>query len=312
MDTKRVYLNEEQELSFLFEQNKDDFKVEEIPLGKFSGRGNFLVLKIRKINLSTWDLIDHISQKLFIDKSMIGYAGLKDKNATTIQYISIPLNKSRDHESINNKNVKVLQTFKHHEKIKIGDLKGNSFKIVLKKFKDEEAYIFYKVFSTIQKHGIPNYFGYQRFGIENDFNKAKDVAYGEIYMKDEKLKKFLTAAYQSYLFNAWLAKRVLLSKESSSKKLLPLEGDILNKEGFVTGLMCGRKNPRAKSKAGEIEKEFDDIFFQGKGSRRDAWIKVENLQNKYLKDEHKMVLDFTLPKSSYATVVIEALLNRSL
>lgn len=312
MDTKRVYLSDHKPLNFLFQQNRNDFIVEEIPLERFSNKGNFLVMKIKKTDTSTWELLDHISKVLHISPSQIGYAGLKDKNATTTQYISIPLNKSKGFEKINSKNIKILQSFKHNEKIKIGDLKGNRFKIVLKDIVPDELHSFYRALSTIQKHGLPNYFGYQRFGKQNDFEKAKAVAYGDLYIQNHNLKKFLTAAYQSYLFNGWLAKRVELSKKHNSKKLVKFEGDILSDNGVVTGLMCGRKVPRAKARSGEIESLFDDRFIHEKGSRRDAWIKPENINNRYLKDENKMVLEFSLPKSSYATVLIEALLNSNL
>ncbi len=314
IETNRLYFNENTPLGFVFEQNKDDFMVEEIPLGKFPDRGNFFIMKVRKINLSTWQLLEHISKKLKIDQNLIGYAGLKDKNATTTQYISIPLNKSDSFKLIQNKNVKVLETFKSDKKIKIGDLKGNSFKIVLKNILNEELPLFYQALSTIQKHGIPNYFGYQRFGIENDFKKAKDTAYGEIETGDKKLDKFLTTAYQSYLFNAWLIKRVELAKEQGDKKLLPLKGDIynLNDKTIITGLMPGRKIIRAKDEARVIEEKYDDMFIHEKGSRRNAWIRPQNIKNKFFKEKNEMVLEFDLPKSSYATVFIEALGNRNL
>jgi tRNA pseudouridine13 synthase len=271
-------------------------------------------MKIKKTDLSTWQLIEHISRVLEIDQNKIGYAGLKDKNATTTQYISIPMNKSRDFKLIQNRNIKILETFQSDRKIKIGDLKGNRFKIVLKNILSEELPVFYQALATIQKHGIPNYFGYQRFGIENDFQKAKGVAYGEIKMENKKIQKFLTTAYQSYLFNAWLIKRVQISKEKNSKKLISLKGDVysLEDKSIVTGLMCGRNIIRAKDEAGVIEEQYDDLFLQEKGSRRDAWIKPLDIKNRLLKNKNEMVLEFTLPKSSYATVFIEALGNKNL
>jgi tRNA pseudouridine13 synthase len=314
VDTKRVYLNGIEPLKFIFTQNKDDFIVQEIPLKDFSNKGNFFIMKIKKTDLSTWQLIEHISRVLEIDQNKIGYAGLKDKNATTTQHISIPMNKSRDFKLIQNRNIKILETFQSDRKIKIGDLKGNRFKIVLKNILSEELPVFYQALATIQKHGIPNYFGYQRFGIENDFQKAKGVAYGEIKMENKKVQKFLTTAYQSYLFNAWLIKRIQVSKEKNSKKLISLKGDVysLEDKSIVTGLMCGRNIIRAKDEAGVIEEQYDDLFLQEKGSRRDAWIKPLDIKNRLLKNKNEMVLEFTLPKSSYATVFIEALGNKNL
>lgn len=312
LDQTRIYLQNHKPLKFKFEQNRVDFIVEEIPLN-FKGTGNFFIMKIKKEYTSTWELISHIAKKLGITENFIGYAGLKDKNATTTQYISIPLNKSRDYEKINTKYIKVLETFKHDTKIKIGDLNGNRFKINLKDIDQNDLPIIYKTISHIQKHGMPNYFGYQRFGQENDFKKTKAVVYGEEIVSDKKLKNFLTSAYQSYFFNAWLSYRVEISKEQGAKKLIEVDGDILNLKDrkTVTGLMPGRNVIRSKGKARQIEEQYDDMFIHDKGSRRDAWIRPSNIQNRFIKDKNMMELEFTLPKSSYATVFIENIANRN-
>ena len=311
--SKRVYLYDHEPLNFDFVQNRDDFIVEEIPLKKFSNSGNNLILKIKKIDLSTWELLEIISDILNIEQNKIGYAGLKDKNATTIQYISIPLNQSKDYKLLNSKNIKVLETYRDKDKLKIGDLKGNRFKIDLKNIDPNELTTIYQIISKIQKHGIPNYFGYQRFGKDNDFLKTKAIVYGEKIIKDKRLNSFLSTAYQSYFFNSWLSKRVELAKEQNSNKLIALDGDIfnLNDRSTITGLMPGRKTIRAKAKAREIEELYDDPFIHNKGYRRDAWIKPIDIKNSYNKKDSSMILEFTLPKSSYATVFIESIANKN-
>ena len=88
---KRVYPKNDKTLNFKFVQNEEDFIVEEQPI-KFSGAGSFLVLKIVKSNCDTWELIDRLAKFLNVFSNEIGYAGLKDKRATTTQYITIPKN----------------------------------------------------------------------------------------------------------------------------------------------------------------------------------------------------------------------------
>ncbi len=314
MRSDRIYLNTNKPLKFKFAQNRLDFIVEEIPSREFKNRGNFFIMKIKKEYTSTWDLIYTISKTLRIPENLIGYAGLKDKNATTTQYISIPLNKSRDYEKINSSNIKVVQTFKDDQKIKLGDLKGNRFTITLKEIDQKELPQFYQNISKVQKHGMPNYFGFQRFGRDVDFEKAKRIAYGEDILGDKKLENLLVSTYQSYFFNSWLCKRVELSKKEDSNTIKSLDGDILSLEDrkTVTGLMPGRKIIRAKGKAREIEEHFDDEFIHQKGSRRDSWVYPKNIQNRFIKDKNWMELSFELPKSSYATVFIEAVTNRIL
>ena len=313
MQTQRIFLQTHEPLNFTFKQTQDDFIVDEITDIKFKGKGNFLILKIKKQSTSTWDLLSIISDTLDIEEHLIGYAGLKDKNATTTQYISIPINRSKEYKLLNSKNIKVLETFKHDKKIKIGDLVGNRFKINLKDISLDMLPTMYQTLSQIQKHGLPNYFGYQRFGKESNFEKSKRISEGEEVLKDKKLEKFMKLAYQSYFFNAWLAKRIELSKEQNSNKLISLDGDVfnLNDRTIITGLLPGRDIIRAKDESRKMEEQFDDIFIQEKGYRRDAWIKPLDIKNKYNKESKSMALEFTLPKSSYATVFIENLANKN-
>ena len=65
----------------------------------------------------------------------------------------------------------------------------------------------------IATYGIPNYFGYQRFGNDGDnYLKGKDIIDGKLKEKKRKLKQMYINAYQSYLFNSWLSKRIEISK----------------------------------------------------------------------------------------------------
>ncbi len=310
-DIKRTFIQDHKKIDFTFVQNKFDFIVEEIPNREFSGTGNFLILKIKKEWLSTWDLIREISETLDIDEHKIGYAGLKDKNATTTQYISIPLIKEKYLKALKKPNIKILAVYKDKSGLNIGDLTGNKFTINLKDVKEEVVPAIYSVLSKIQKHGLPNYFGYQRFGQDYNFQKAQDVTYGEEIVKNKKLEHLLISAYQSYFFNAWLSHRVQMSKEENLNKLKPLNGDIFlnNDKVTITGLLPGRKVVRSSGDAREIEKMFDDEFVHAKGFRREAWIKVDDLKNKYNAEEQKLTLSFTLPKGSYATVLIENIAN---
>jgi tRNA pseudouridine13 synthase len=311
MNTKRNFIQNHKIIPFSFRQNKYDFIVTELPLQEFGTTGNNIILKIKKVFMTTWELLSYISDKLDIDEHKIGYAGLKDKNATTTQYISIPQIKGNIKKLLDNKQVEVLDIKKSKSKLSIGELKGNNFKITLHDVKEENITQIYQVLSKIQKHGIPNYFGYQRFGDDYNFERTKDVVYGEEVVTNKKVEHLLISAYQSYFFNSWLSKRVELSKDKGLNKLEILDGDLFfdkNKK-IVTGLLPGRKVKRSTSKAYEIEKEFDDPYVHAKGYRREAWVKIENLKNKYHKDEEKLVLEFDLPKGSYATVVIENIAN---
>jgi tRNA pseudouridine13 synthase len=67
------------------------------------------------------------------------------------------------------------------------------------------------VAADMAKNGIPNYFGYQRFGEDaKSYLQGKMIAESGKKLKGAK-EKLLVAAYQSHLFNQWLSKRIKLS-----------------------------------------------------------------------------------------------------
>lgn len=329
---KRFFVQDYKPLKFDFYQNKDDFKVYEEPI-EFTNRGNFVVLKIEKVGLGTWDLIDTVARNLNIYDSEIGYAGLKDKNATTVQYITIPRKYIKDLKKFRHSKVKILDTTFHSTKLNIGDLAGNSFEINLHNVEQNDVGIIEKRIREISKVGMPNFFGYQRFGrdFENNLEKANKIIYGDLKIKDRKLEKMLISQYQSDLFNKWLAQRVKISKDSfkllsgdvfysyeQKKYFTPSKinekvlEDFSSKKITPTGLLCGREVYRAKYDAREIEKDFDDTYIQEKGLRREAIVFPENIEVNYNKESKKCALKFRLPKASYATVLVENIANRNL
>jgi tRNA pseudouridine13 synthase len=119
-------------IPFDFRQTIERFFVEEIPLYDFTGNGNYLILKIKKTDMSTWKLITVLAKATGLSERDIGYAGLKDKSATTIQYFSLP----KQAEKMLNKNlsterVEILERTLNKAPLKVGHLKGNRFSITL-------------------------------------------------------------------------------------------------------------------------------------------------------------------------------------
>lgn len=328
---KRVYKNNDKTLNFKFSQNEDDFIVDEEGI-RFSNSGNFLVLKVQKTNMDTWELIDRLANFLGVYSNEIGYAGLKDKRATTTQYISIPKKFSKQIKQFRHKKIKILESFIHNKKLNIGDLKGNRFKINLFDVEIEDINHIQKILKQISRNGMPNYFGYQRFGkeVSENLQKAEDIISGELLMKDKKLSKMLIAAYQSQYFNSWLVYRLNGSSEffdllsgdvfyevKNDKYFTPknisekVKNDFKSNKISVTGLLPGRKVFRALGDARFIEEQYDNELIVDKGYRREAIVYPQNVSCNYKKDEKKCTLEFTLPKGSYATVLIENLANRN-
>ena len=339
---------------FYFNPSSRDFIVEEIPLYPFSGEGEHLIIKLRKKDLSTWEALDILCNSLGVKKKEIGYAGLKDKYALTIQYISIPAKYEERLSNLSDSRIKILKTTRHNNKIRVGHLKGNRFFLRFKKVLGVQEQKINSILDWIEAEGMPNYFGMQRFGNDKDnYLLGKEIAHGKRKLKDKKMSEFLVSAYQSYLFNNWLSKRIALSKlidefsEAEVERIenLPkgsldgvkkqkqffklLDGELMMHYPFgklfnidnplneairfrakdisPTGAISGYKNRSAESVAWLIEKEFCDKDIKTRGTRRYAWVFPTDIEKKYIPQKAHYELSFTLPKGSYATVLVAML-----
>ena len=249
MNYTKTYAYDHTPLSFDFKQTIERFFVEEIPLYSFTGNGNYLILKIEKRDMSTWKLITVLAKATGLQERDIGYAGLKDKNATTIQYISIPKNREKElNQNLTTEKIKIVERTYHKAPIKVGHLKGNSFSVILHNIHEKDAKFFNTTAKKMQKIGIPNYYGYQRFGEDGrSYLQGKEIAHSGKKLKGSR-EKLLVSAYQSYLFNRWLEQRVKLSavivnndtKTAAKKLQYPLElVKVLDKQPHFFKLFLG-------------------------------------------------------------------------
>ena len=319
------------EIDFKFLQNPNDFLVDEVCHGEFKGKGSFLVLHVKKVEITTWDMVAVFAEFLGIPAQKIGYAGLKDKHATTTQYISVDARHEKALKKFKHSQIKILNIAWHDKSIRMGDLAGNRFSINLHFVDNIEAGRIEKVARKIAKVGLPNYFGYQRFGRDGDsIKQAKEMIKGDLFINDNKVKNFLISIYQSTFFNEWLRERVMRSKELNGGKFQLLSGDVYmakntklstpkiiptrefeSKKLTPTGLLCGRDVFRARDEARLIEQKYDDEFLQEKGHRREALVFPLNIECKYDKKQTSLNIKFTLAKGSYATVFLESIAGKN-
>jgi len=215
----KTYAYNHTPIKFNFAQTIEHFFVEEVPLFTFKEKGSNLILKIKKSDMSTFKLITVIAKATQLEQREIGYAGLKDKNATTIQYISIPKQYEKDViKNLTTEKIEILEKFYSKFPIKVGQLKGNNFSIVLHNVTKKAKEQIEKVALEMTQKGIPNYYGYQRFGEDaKSYLQGKEIAHSGKKLKGAK-EKLLVSAYQSYLFNEWLSHRIHISKVISKNK----------------------------------------------------------------------------------------------
>ncbi|AJC84281.1 tRNA pseudouridine 13 synthase [Campylobacter peloridis LMG 23910] len=209
--SKPLYVLKHSPINVYFSKNSNDFVVREKPLYEFSGKGEHLILHIQKKDLSTSEALRILSEQSGVKMRDFGYCGLKDKQGLTTQYISMPKKNEENLKNFKHDKMKILESFYHDNKLRIGHLKGNSFFIRLKKVSKVDALKIEQAFKNIQEQGFANYFGYQRFGkFQDNFLQGLEILKGK-KIKNKKMQDFLISAFQSELFNKYLSKRIEFS-----------------------------------------------------------------------------------------------------
>ncbi len=164
----RYYLLEKS-IDHIYAPSPNTFHVEEIVDLKRMGftleKSNYIVLLMTKKGLETLKAIEIIARALRIPQSNIYYLGLKDKHATTKQYLFIKTNILRKEisEKLYDSRIELQRIGYVKRKPNRKFLLGNRFKIIVcgKNIVNELK----EILSEITAHGLPNYYGYQRFGV---------------------------------------------------------------------------------------------------------------------------------------------------
>lgn len=175
-------------------QQPNDFIVEELSSVPVSSEKNeHAVFLLEKQEIDTFDAVRRIAQRLRISLFEIGYAGLKDKHALARQYISIPT--KYNVQGLKMDSLVLTLAGYSRKKIKIGDLIGNRFTILVRDIQEKELADIAQRAGTIPTSGAPNYFDSQRFGsvIDTTFI-GKDIV---LKKYEHAVKQYLTSYQKS-------------------------------------------------------------------------------------------------------------------
>lgn len=412
-----TYVTKEEGIGGTIRNQYEDFYVEEIPDLIPTGEGPNVWIWIEKIGRTTLDVVLDIARDLHIDRKRMGFAGMKDKKARTRQWICISnMDSEEQFEQVKALSGQIYKTdflkvIRGRKKLRMGQLKGNKFRILIRDIDDVEksAEIASDILKQLEVTGVPNYFGWQRFGkprtnthlvgealVENDLKKAvgryignpteeeheenqkarkayddgdlekslelmgkgmryekmmireliKDSKKGELTDKSYKnalhalpkpLQRMFVHAYQSFLFNAAVSKRV----EMGINKYI--EGDIIinNEERIVrdktpeeyqelidtfqvnpTSPLYGTKVPFAGGTVGEMEKSILYNYGLSKedfevpkmprlgshGLRRSMRFQVWDTSA--IATDEGVLTEFSINKGSYATAVLREVMKK--
>lgn len=149
-------------------QRPEDFFVQELPLYMPSGEGEHLYCEIEKVGKTTFQLLRRIQTVLGVRSQDIGYAGLKDAHAVTRQLVSIRGADPQSVQRINGEGFSVRWAVPHRNKLRRGHLAGNRFAVRIREVNPTDVVRLRPILNVLERRGVPNYFGPQRFGMRQD------------------------------------------------------------------------------------------------------------------------------------------------
>ncbi|MBI5067837.1 MAG: tRNA pseudouridine(13) synthase TruD [Deltaproteobacteria bacterium] len=221
----------------------EDFRVEEQPAYLPQGSGPHLWLLAEKRGRTTRELARELAAALSVPEREVGYAGQKDKAAVTVQWLSFPVARDPDPAALAGEGWRVLRASRHQNKLRLGHARGNRFEVAVR---GGDAGRARDAAGALAARGFANFFGAQRFGAE-----GRNAAVGKALLtgrldepgarqaaRDRFLRRLCISAWQSELFNRWLAERMAEGLFDRA-----LAGDVMKK--LATGGVFVCQDPEA-------------------------------------------------------------------
>lgn len=316
-------------------KSPEDFKVVEQLGFTPSGDGEHLFLYIEKKERNTVDVCETLANHFKVHPRHVAYAGLKDKNAVTTQWFSLPLpiKSTPDFNGLESESLKVIKYSRNTKKLKRGAIKFNHFEIVIRDLHGDFDEVERRI-GLIKQNGVPNYFGAQRFGKnENNIHNALKLFSGKMKCSRNKKSIFISAA-RSFLFNEVVSQRV---KDRTWNTMLIGDVAVLDKsrsffvienvnEDIETRLALADIHPSAplwgkgESLSLEETKKFEESIINSNSNFANGLVQQGLQQDRratrlfavdlnFQITGNALYLSFSLPSGTYATCVLREILN---
>lgn len=258
----------------LIRTDPEDFLVEErLGFQPDGGTGHYLLL-VEKRDANTLYVARCLARLTGLPPGDIGFAGLKDRRAVARQWFSMPARKVPPSAAgLEGDGFRVLEIHPHSRKLRRGALAGNRFQLRVRELTGDLSTLNTRM-QAIADHGVPNYFGPQRFGRGGaNLRQVDDWIESARLPRDRTARGFLLSAARSLAFNAVLGHRVadgswnrLLAGEiaslagSSSVFHVPeLDEDLARRcrEGDIhpSGPMCGASDMQPAGACATVEQQ---------------------------------------------------------
>jgi len=327
-----LYLYGKPEVEATIRQQASDFRVSENLGYDFDDQGEHLILHIEKTDLNTTGVVRELAHWANVSNKVIGYAGLKDRNAITDQYFSIQLPglESPDISLLESPQLRVLSSIRNSKKLRRGALKGNKFKLLLRGLTLDQQLL--ERLELIKSQGVPNYFGQQRFGFDGYNIEAALVMFGGKKVKNRDKRSIYLSAARSLIFNDIVSQRI-----ASGQHQQLLNGDTLMLAGSKASFTPESNDPTIVKRFEERDVTLSaPMWGKGRLSSQDEAAAFEQeiaqqhselmagLEQAGLKQERRALmlypqdmswrqlgdgleLEFGLPSGSYATSILREL-----
>lgn len=300
------------------------------------GDGDHMLLTVRKRGANTLWVAKQLAKHANADARDVGFSGLKDRHAVTEQAYTVP-SRHMSPESwlgLVGEGFEVIAAVRHRRKLKRGSHKGNEFAVVLTNVNGDMVALQQRL-AFIQRIGVPNYFGPQRFGIDqHNITLAQDwFEHGRV-VHDRTQRGFALSAARALIFNAVLQARVI--REDWNHLLV---GDVANLNGsnsvfaveavdallqqrcaefdiHPTGPLWGTGDLASNAEVLKLESEVAEMFASfARGlsetglchERRPLRVWVRNFA--WTLEGTQLILNFSLSRGSFATAVIAELIG---
>lgn len=206
----------------------EDFFVDEVLGYSADGEGPHVLINLEKQGLSTAEAIRQLARHYDVSQREIGYAGRKDRQAVTRQWLTLPWPVNAPLPEVGRiaDGLVVSTAERHRRKLRIGALRGNRFRLTLRDVDASPGAVNERL-ATIARLGVPNYFGPQRFGHQGrNLGRGLDWLAGRLRPRGRGDRSMLLSALRSEGFNRVLAARVADGtwNQPAAEALMVLDG----------------------------------------------------------------------------------------
>jgi len=129
--------------------------------GTVGKEGPYFVYRVTKRKMTTPEAAQILARESKVAAKDVSFAGLKDKQGITVQYVSVRGGKQ---VSWSGPELKIALAGKAEQPVTNRSLEGNLFDIIVRDLERGDLDRFRRNLQAVKRFGLPNYFDDQRFG----------------------------------------------------------------------------------------------------------------------------------------------------